>query len=253
METMKKMLRGSIVAGAVGLCLLASPGLAQGIDEDHGAEGAGQEPTVITPTGGLSCDNTVMDFDQLTSGATSVGAIQTAFPGSTLANLVFTTRAGTGTYDFQTGGGQALAANSDGSGALAIVPIGGAFGNSDVLTVTFSEQVYEFGFEVGDWSGPFNVAVSDGGNPAGSLQISTIGSSGPFFIASDVPFDSLTLTALPDNPAANWVVPSIHVCNITYVPPVTQEIPTLGTIGLAALALLLIGASALLIRRRRTA
>ncbi len=209
---MNNLMKGfaSFLVTAMAAALFAAPVMAQ--DEDV-AEAFG----VAAPTGGLSpigamtVPTVVLDFDSMPAGATTVADIQAAFPGSALGGLTFVTRAGIGTYNFQPAG-RALAANADGSGNLALVdPPAGDFGNSDELQVALSAPVTEFGFEIGDWAGPFNIEAYNGANLIGTVQVNTDGNNGPFFVQANSPFDNVVLTAFPQNPAANWVVPSLHI------------------------------------------
>jgi len=203
---------------------------------------------VATETNGLTCASVVVDFDSMSAGPTTVAAIRGAFPTSGLSNLTWTTRAGTGTYDFQTAGGRALAPNSDGSGSLVLIdPPGGTYGNANDLTIDLVHPQSEFGFQIGDWSGPFYANLYSGAVLVGSVQVSTSGGAIQHYVSSTVPFNRIVLTALPDNPAANWVVPELELCQVS---PVT-EIPTLNRTGLVLIGLLLLGSAVLLFRRRR--
>lgn len=237
---------------ALGLVFAGGTALAQG-PEDIGGSGPGAAPAgPVTEIPAMTIPNVVLDFDALPAGPTTAGAIDAAFPGSACANFTFVTRAATGGYNFQTGGGRALAPNPDLSGNLFLVdPPAGTFGEADSLTIDLSEPTTEFGFEIGDWAGPFNANVYDGGGLVGTVQVSTAGDIREHFLQSTVPFDSVELTALPDNPPANWVVPTLTCPEGTSMP--TQGIPTLDVVGLAVLATLLLVAAFFLLRRRARA
>jgi len=248
---MKTVKLTAAVLAVLAMTLVGStPAAAQ--DEDTGSN------VISTPSGlameipGMTIPNIVFDFDALPAGPVTVADMQTAFPGSALANITITPRAATGGYNFQTGGGRALAGNTDLSGSLFLVdPPAGVFGEADDVTITLSELTTEVGFEIGDWAGPFNCNLFDGAAPVGSVQVSTVGDVRTHFVGSDIPFDTIVLTANPDNPPANWVVPTLYIAEGTQVN--VLEIPTLGTVGLALLVLVLAGLAIMMLRRRRTA
>lgn len=189
------------------------------------AETQGDSPSLVTvEIPSMTVPNVIMDFDLMPAGATSLVAITTAFPGSMLSGLTFSTRAGTGTYDFQTGGGRALTANSDGSGNLVLIdPPADIFGEADALTIDLSGNSTEIGFEIGDWSGPFNVELYDGAVQVGLIQVDTSSDNRSHVVQSDVPFNRVVLTALPDEPGANWVVAELVIEDAPApVPAVTE-------------------------------
>lgn len=255
-----KLRRGKITFQllVLSLFLLTSVAWGQaGATEDHaGARKSLERGSTLksapqaaaTETNGLNCGYTAMAFGVMSPGPTTVAAIRAKYPTSGLGNLTWTTRAGTGVYDYQTAGARALAPNSDGSGSLVLIdPPGGAFGNADDLTIDLVHPQSEFGFQIGDWGGPFYANLYFGSTPVGSVQVSTVGGAIQHYVSSTVPFNRIVLTALPDNPAANWVVPELELCQVY---PVTT-IPTLNRTGLVLIGLLLIGSAALLFRRRR--
>ncbi len=196
----------------------------------------------------MTVKHVVLDFDLMPAGATTLAAIQATFPGSALAALSFVTRGGTGLYQFQTDGGRGLSANPDGSGNLYLVdPPAGIYGNADSLTIDLLVAVKQLGFEVGDWAGPFNVNLFAGATPIGTIQVSTAGGALAHVIESDVVFDRVVLTALPDNPEANWVVASLLI-------PLAgvAAAPTLSPLALM-LAILLFAALGIVALRHRRA
>ena len=190
--------------------LIAVPAAAQG-PEDVGVPGDSPKPLgTVTEIPAMTIPNVVLDFDAMPAGATTVAAIQAAFPGSALSNLTFVTRAGAAGYDFQTGGGRALVP-SDLAGSLALVDALGGFQNDDALIVDLSVPSTEMGFEIGDWGGPFNAEAYDGAVLIGTVTASTAGDDRDHFIQSTTPFNRVILTALPQNPPANWAVPALHL------------------------------------------
>ncbi|MDX1554563.1 MAG: IPTL-CTERM sorting domain-containing protein [Xanthomonadales bacterium] len=210
---MKNLKQGifSFLTVSMAAMLLAAPAVAQ--DEDV-AESVviGAPQGTVTEIGAMTIPNVVLDFDSMPAGATSVGAIQAAFPGSSLAGLTWTTRAGTGVYNFQTGGGRALAASDDGSGSLVLVDgPAGVFGNADILEVTLSSPTTEMGFEIGDWAGTMDAEAFDGVTMVGSVTTSTAGDDRTHFIQSTTPFDRVLLVSRASFGVANWVVPSLHL------------------------------------------
>jgi hypothetical protein len=228
--------------------LVAVPLTSKAVPED---EGSGGDLTTedVSPIFELTVPNVLVDFNFLPQGPTTLEAIQSQFPQSCITGLAFITRAGTGTYDFQTGGGRALAPNPDGSGDLLIVDPGGSFGNADSLIINLAIEVTQFGFEIGDWAGPFNAVLSRGGLVVGMISVSTVGDNRTHNFESTDPFDQIELTALPDNPEANWVVPSLRspICEFE------RPIPTLSEWGFIVMAGILGIAALLVIRRRRIA
>jgi uncharacterized repeat protein (TIGR01451 family) len=192
----------SIAFVAVGL-LVILPAVAQ--DEDHGTSTGGFNDA-MSEIPALTVPYVEFDFDLMPQGPTTVGDILAQFPGSVAADFVFSTCTGStpGSYGFQPNG-RALAANPDGSLGLYLVDdTDGAFGCSDDLTITFSEPITQFAVQTGDWSGPLNFNVFDGGSNVGTIQVTTTNAP-VHYIESTVPFDSLMLTAFPDNPGANYV------------------------------------------------
>lgn len=169
----------------------------------------------LNQIGSLTVDNVELDFDLLTPGPTSLMTINDTFfmpQGATgLEGLSFLTRTGTGNYNFQTGAGAAIAA-LDGSGQLGIIPLNGDFNESNSAQLLLPGESTQFGFFVGDWSGPFNITVRNNGVDVDTFQISSVGNPGPFFVElENGVFDEVILSALPDNPAANWVLPGFFI------------------------------------------
>ena len=196
----------SIAFIAVGL-LIVLP--ASAIDQDNGtwtggsADAMAEIPAMTVPA-------ITLDFDLMGPGATTVAAIQAAFPNSGVTNIVFSTCTGSSPGSYNTNpSGRALAADPNGSLALFLVdPPTGAFGCSDVLTITFASLITEFGCQVADWNGPVTYTVFDGAANVGTIDLDTTGA--PLqFAQSTVPFDSLTISTFPANPGGNWVVPTL--------------------------------------------
>ncbi|MEZ5331547.1 MAG: hypothetical protein R2991_05745 [Thermoanaerobaculia bacterium] len=207
---MERIMTKTAALLAAGVLLLVVPGLAQ----DQGGGFTGAQEGSLVEIGSPTVTMVVYDFDGLPAGPTSVSAIQAAFePPAVLMDITNTPRAtGAGVYNFQTAGGRALGADPSGSGALVLVdqPTG-VFDEVDSFTVVFRGQGTEFGFEIGDWGGPFNVECFDGAASVGSVEVDTTNANIEHFVQSAAAFDSCTLTALPQNPTANWVIPSFQI------------------------------------------
>jgi hypothetical protein len=220
--------------------------------EDCAQESREISTKMLVPIGAMTIPNIEMDFDTLPAGPTSVAAIRAAFPGSTLTNITLNTRAGSGTYNFQAGSGNAIGANPDNSGNLAVIAVNGSFQNMNSVVIQLSQPTTEFGFGIGDWSGPFNVTVFAGANLVSTLQVSTTnggtaGSPGSsHFIQETTLFDRIELTALPNNPSANWVIHFLAVPALV-LPSSVTSIPTLSDWGIW----LLVGLFGLVIVLRR--
>lgn len=192
---------------AVALCAIALPATAQ--DEDHGVS-SGAFNDAMSEIPALTAPTVTLDFDLMPQGPTTVAAIQAAFPNSGVTNVVHSacTGAAAGVYNFQPNG-RALAANPDGSLGLFLVdPPSGPFGCYDDVTITFAAPITQFGVQIGDWSGPINLTVFDGAANVGTLQVTTTNAP-THLVESTVPFDSLMISAFPDNPQANYVVPTL--------------------------------------------
>jgi hypothetical protein len=181
----------------------------------------GTTPVAASPIqiGSMGVPHVTLDFDLMPAGATSLGAINAAFPTVGLTGLAFATRAGTGTYNSQTGGGRALSA-ADAIGGLALIdPPTGTFQNNDSLTISFGASVEEFGFEVGDVITSaypitaFLVELFSGATSLGSIGFNTTGNIGPFYVADDggLSFDRVQLGPVTVLTTANWVIPALYV------------------------------------------
>jgi uncharacterized repeat protein (TIGR01451 family) len=196
----------SIAFVAVGL-LVIMPATAQ--DQDNGtwtggsADAMAEIPAMTVPA-------VTLDFDLMGPGATTVAAIQAAFPNSGVTNMVFSACTGSIPGGYNTNpSGRALAADPSGSLGLFLVdPPSGAFGCSDDLTITFDTLITEFGCQVADWNGPVTFTVFAGAANVGTIDLDTTGA--PLqFAQSTVPFDSLTISTFPAFPGGNWVVPTL--------------------------------------------
>lgn len=200
----------SMVFLLLGAVLIAAPAVAQG-PEDVGAGELGPPDGSLVEIPSPTVPMVVYDFDAMPAGPTTVGDIQAAFePPAVLMDITNVTRTGTGGYNFQTAGGRALVA-ADAAGTLALIdPPAGVFQNADSFTIVFRGPATEFGFEIGDWGGPFTVECFDGAASVGSVEVSTSGGAIGHFVQSAVPFDSCVLTSLPST-VANWVIPSFQI------------------------------------------
>jgi hypothetical protein len=192
--------------------------------------------------GSLSVPHVILDFDLMPAGPTSLASINAAFPSAELADLSFATRAGTGTYDSQTGGGRALGA-ADIGGSLALFdPPSGIFQNSNSLTIRLGNSAQEFGFEVGDVltnlypSTAFLVELFSGASSLGAIGVNTTANFGPFFVADSGGsfFDRVQLGPVTLFPA-NWVVPALYVQTADQVS--APEPTPLGLVGLGIVAI----------------
>ena len=203
----KRLILGAGLMVAAGM----APVYGQGA-EDVGA-GGGRAPTgTLAEIGAPTVPMVVFDFDTMAAGPVTVADIQAAFAlGNALMDITNTPRMANGTYDFQTGGGRALTAATDGSGDLLLVDPLASFGEVDSFTIVYNMPATEFGFEIGDWGGPFNLECFDGITSVGTVQVDTTLDDREHFVQSVNPFDSCVLTALPDNPPANWVIPSFQI------------------------------------------
>ncbi|MEM7007864.1 MAG: IPTL-CTERM sorting domain-containing protein, partial [Thermodesulfobacteriota bacterium] len=195
----------------------------------------------------ISVPNFVMDFDELPAGPTTIEDILSQFPYAPLTALSFITDPGTSQYNFQTGGGRALAPNPDESGDLFLVDPNGTYGEANVLIIELTHAISEFGFEVGDWGGPFNAHLYNGADMVGSVTVLSFDNERLHFIGSTDPFDRIELTADPQNPRANWVIPAL------ILPADSFTIPTMSEWGAMGLALILGIFSVIAFRRKKTA
>ena len=81
--------------------------------EDEAAGGGDLTTEEVSPIIVLTVPNVLVEFNFLPQGPTTLEDIQSEFHESCITGLAFITREGIGTYDFQTGGGRALAPNPD--------------------------------------------------------------------------------------------------------------------------------------------
>lgn len=187
----------------------------------------------VEPINEMTVPNVLYDFDELPQGPTSLEAILGAFPDSCLTGLTFVTRAGTGNYNVTTGGGRALAANPNGTGSLYLVDPLGNFGNADALLINMKAFVTQFGFEIGDYISDINAELYNKGNLIGIITVDADSNNRTHIFESDILFNQVVLTVLPQNPLANWVVPSLRVpvcfSNLELTLAPTEAINPVGT------------------------
>ncbi len=201
---------------------------------------------LISEIPAMSVPHTVLDFDQLPAGPTTLEDIINQFPGTALSGFTFITDPGTSTYNFQTGGGRALAPNPDESGALYLVDPDGIFGEANSLIIELDMLISQFGFEIGDWGGPFNAILYNGNNLIGTVTVFTFDDERTHFLRSAEPFDRIELTAHPQNLRANWVVPSLILPSGD-----SLAVPTISEWGMISMAILLGLFSLLVISRKK--
>jgi hypothetical protein len=126
--------------------------------EDDGADSTlglavavNPEPSVLSQIDALTDPEVVLDFDRLSSGATTIEEVIAAFPESGLQDLRFTEEGygETTTYDFGTGGGRALKPGPAGTLEL-IDPRRERLGVARSLTIDLAGSSTQFGIEIGD-------------------------------------------------------------------------------------------------------
>lgn len=180
---------------------------------------------------GMTQPHTVIDFDDLTLGGVTTQQIISQYPGVNLSQISVVTRSGQGNYNFQNGDGNGLAA-LDLAGNLGIIsPAGGPFQNMDSLDVSFITGVTEFGFGIGDWSGPFNIFAFDGMTQVGSFQVDLTSNNTIHYIESAGPaFDRVQLTTFPDFTFSNWVLTALFIPGQSDDPTEVTEITDVGAI-----------------------
>jgi len=233
-----------IAAGLV----LASPAIA--LDQDNGVS-SGRSPDAMSEIPAMTVPAVTLDFDLMPQGATTVAAIQAAFPDSGITNITFSACTGSnpGVYDTSPSG-RALAANPDLSLGLYLVDPSGSFGCSDDITITFGAPITEFGSEVADYGGPLTYTVFDG-----AANVGTIDLDAPTlrYAESTVPFDSLVISTFPGNPGGNYVFPTLVfpevIAQPTPTPTPEAAVPTLGSGGIVLLVILIAGIGLVVMRR----
>ncbi len=235
-----------IAAGLV----LAAPAIA--LDQDNGAS-SGSSPDAMSEIPAMTVPPVTLDFDLMPQGATTVAAIQAAFPGSGITNITFSTCTGSspGVYDTNPSG-RALAANPDLSLGLYLVDAGGNFGCSDDITITFGAPITEFGSQVADWNGPITYNVFSGAANVGTIDLDHTAAA-LRFAQSTVAFDSLVISAFPANPGGNYVFPTLVfpevIAQPTPTPTPEEAVPTLGNGGIVLLVILIAGIGLVVMRR----
>jgi len=233
------------------ILILGFSALAMGQSEDIAANPGSGQSRAVSDIGAFTVDSVVHDFDVLSVGPTTVTDIQNAFPGSAVGDITTVPGVGTlGSYGYQNASGNALAADPDGSGNLAIISsVDGPFGFSDSIFIDLLTDCTQFGIGIGDWSGPININFFDGAANVGTIQIDTTtgsaaGTPGSWHVLeSTVPFNRVEVTAFPDNPGANWV---IH----QFATEMGYSVPTLSEWGFGIFTLMLVIGALFIMRRR---
>ncbi len=247
-----KLTTRTLTLVAVGL-MLAAPAMAQNPQDNGAWTGGFNDAMAEIPA--MTVPAIIFDFDLMPQGPTTPGDVLAQFPNSAVTGMAFSQCTGSspGNYGFQPNG-RALAANPDLSLGLYLVdPTEAPFGCFDDLTVTFSEMITEFGVQIGDWSGPMNFTVFDGAANVGTIQVNTLNAP-VHYVESTVPFDSLVISAFPDNPGANYVFPTLVFPEVVAQPtptptPTEEAIPTLGNSGIVLLIILIAGIGLVVMRR----
>jgi hypothetical protein len=154
------------------------------------------------------------DWSDLSEGTTTMADIQAQF-GTAISNLVFAaplSATASGNYNVYRNG-RALAANPDESLGLYIVRANQNYGGSDGLTVSFTDPIFQFCSSIGDYN---EFRVNANGE---TIRFAPSISAGDYrCFESDTPISELEITLLPDQPIANWVIPSMLV-----VPPLPLQ------------------------------
>lgn len=68
----------------------------------------GPATATVIDIGSMTNPNVVLNFDAMSAGTTSIGAINSAFPGAGITSISFGGTGGSGTYSVNTGGGGGL-------------------------------------------------------------------------------------------------------------------------------------------------
>ena len=145
---------------------------------------------VVMDIGAMTNPHVVLNFDSMAAGATTVGAINTAFPGAGITSISFGGTGLTGTYNVVTGGGRALATDQAGTG-LTLVNVGGSFFDYTSVTITLDHLITQFGLAIGDRNGTTpGLSLFAGAALVGS-HILPIGDGFSDFIDSTVAFDRI--------------------------------------------------------------
>ncbi len=244
-----KLTTRTLTLVAVGL-MLAAPAMAQN-SQDNGTW-AGGFTDAMAEIPAMTVPAVTLDFDLIPQGATTVAAIQAAFPGSGITNITFATCTGSGPGVYDTvPSGRALAANPDFSLGLYLVDPNGDFGCSDDITITFGTPITEFGSHVADYGGPLTYTVFDGAANVGTIDLDAAALR---YAESTVPFDSLVISTFPGNPGGNYVFPTLVFPEVVAQPtptptPTEEAIPTLGNSGIVLLIILIAGIGLVVMRR----
>jgi hypothetical protein len=177
---------------------------------------AGGAAAQVVEIPAMTVDHAWIDMDRVgPPGPTTVAAINAAGspgPADILRITLTAPTSAPGIYDTQTQRGNALGGDPAGSLGLHIIGVGGQFGSFGAMILDLGSLSTQFGFSIGDWSGPANVIVRRGGNEVGRLTgISFSGSPNPRFVESREEFDQVEVTLLPNFGVGNWVVPDLYI------------------------------------------
>lgn len=175
--------------------------------------GYGVAHAQLVEIGSMTVLNTVVDFDAMAAGPTTVGAINTAFPMANLLGITLTPpTAAPGVYNTNPAG-RALAGNPNGDLSLYLVdPPAGDFGAFAEMIIDLGTPSTQFGFNAADWNGPINVRVYNNNVLLGQTPVDAAGAALRFVEwQGGGTFDRVELSTNPEFTAGNWVVPEMHI------------------------------------------
>ena len=171
-----------------------------------------------------------IDFNSFPAGPVSVAALNAAFPGANIENIVLLpSAAGDGFYN-TTVVGKALGKNG---GTLSIIEPSTTFQTISSMLITFENPISEVGIRFGDWIGPgpsIDFRQSNGNNLVpGALESSAAltGSTSFNYYQNNVLFDQIQIANQP-----NWVISGLQIQE-------SHTIPTMSEWGLILFGLLL--------------
>lgn len=188
----------------------------------------------LVQIGAMTQPNTVLDFDLMPAGATTVAAINAAFPVANIGNITLTPpTAAAGVYNTNPNG-RALGGDPNGSlGLFLMDPPTGDFGAFAEMIIDLGQQSTEFGSAVSDWNGPINVRAYDNNVLLGEIAVDATGGL-DFYVQwqGAGSFDRIEMSTNPQFTTGNWVATQLTV----------EGVPEPGTFiaigaGLALLAL----------------